>query len=142
MTETKSIQTRVGQEKAPTPIRRCIECGRPLQSDQEAFDRPECEELNLKKTKAKKKSKNGKTETSTTDTVKPNNKTRVFWLKGDGAVKREANIDLVKELILEGLTYPDILRFAIKSFRSRTISEYYDIASEEIESEKGDMPHG
>lgn len=141
MTEKKVIETRLAQEKAPNPIRRCIMCGRELRSDQENCCSEECIKLSLKKTTSKKKSKNGLTQTSTTEKENANNKKHVFWLTGDGAVRREHNIDLMKDLILEGVSFAEISRLAIKKFRSKTISEYYDIASEEIEFEKGDTPH-
>jgi len=59
----------------------------------------------------------------------------VFWMKGDGMIRREHNIDEVKRLILSGLSYQDIIRISRKHFQSSTINEYYEIAFDEINGE-------
>jgi len=119
-------------------IRRCIECGRPLKPDQEAFDRTECEELNKKKlkeiTQQKKKLKTGLTKTNIMESTKLNSRS-IFWLRGEGSNRREHNIEIVKDMVREGYKFDEICKLARKVFRPATISEYYDIASEEIEEE-------
>lgn len=57
-----------------------------------------------------------------------------FWMSGDGMIRREHNIEVVKNLIKSGLNYEEIIKRARKKFRSRTINEYYGIALDEIKN--------
>jgi len=70
-----------------------------------------------------------------------------FWMSGDGMIRREHNIDVVKEMIQSGLTYEEIIKRARKKFRSRTIDEYYSIALDEVrdgieDNEESETPFG
>ena len=78
MTEEKTITTRLAQEKAPTPIKRCKKCGRPLKPDQIDFCSSECRELNLKKT-----STAGSTQTPATESMKKSTESNgiPIWLQ-------------------------------------------------------------
>lgn len=58
-----------------------------------------------------------------------------FWLAGDGMIRRDHNIDRVKNLIKSGLSYNEIYRRARRYFRSKTFDEYYHIALDEINAE-------
>jgi hypothetical protein len=55
-------------------------------------------------------------------------------MSGDGMIRREHNIEVVKNLIKSGLSYEEIIKRARKKFRSRTIDEYYGIALDEIKN--------
>jgi len=69
---------------------------------------------------------------------KSNNKTRkpLFFIKGEGSARRAYNIDIVKNMIKKGMSFQEICKLSRKYFRSPTISEYYDIAQEEIDEEE------
>jgi hypothetical protein len=58
-----------------------------------------------------------------------------FWMKGDGMIRRENNINEIKRLIESGYSYQDIIRVSRKYFSARRINEYYDIAQDEINVE-------
>ena len=67
-----------------------------------------------------------------------NNKTKkpLFFMKGEGSTRREYNINVVKDMIKKGIPFQGIYKLSRKNFRSKTISEYYDIAQEEIDEEE------
>jgi len=68
-----------------------------------------------------------------------NNKTKKpspWFLKGEGSSRREHNINVVKDMIKKGMSFQEICKLSRKNFRSPTISEYYDIAQEEIAEEE------
>lgn len=68
-----------------------------------------------------------------------NNKTKkssLFFLKGEGSARREYNINIVKDMIKRGIPFQEIFKLSRKYFRSKTISEYFDIAQEEIAEEE------
>ena len=69
---------------------------------------------------------------------KSNNKTRkpLFFLKGEGSARREYNINVVKDMIKKGMSFQEICRLSRKYFRPKTISEYHNIAQEEIDEEE------
>lgn len=62
---------------------------------------------------------------------KPKNNS-VFFMSGDGMIRRDGNIEVVKNLIISGLNYEKIFRIARRKFTARTFNEYYNIALDEI----------
>lgn len=56
----------------------------------------------------------------------------VFWSKGDGMVRRNHNIDIIKNLMISGKNYPEIVRSARRFLTTNKIDEYYEIAQDEV----------
>lgn len=59
---------------------------------------------------------------------KQNNSDSIFWHKGEGMARRSHNINAVKDLISQGLTYHQIWNIAGEFFTSKKFDEYYNFA--------------
>jgi hypothetical protein len=122
----------------------CQNCGKPTEGGK--FCSPECGELFFRKPEGAKplmvKQDNDfkKALPLSAKILKEeenkNNSDFDFFMSGDGMVRREHNIDVVKDMIEAGLSYVEIILKARKKFRSRTINDYYSIALDEIRREK------
>ena len=66
------------------------------------------------------------------------NSQSIFWHKGEGMDRRCHNINIIKQLIKQGLSYKQIFRQARKYFTSKIFNEYYDIAIDEIRNPLND----
>jgi hypothetical protein len=82
------------------------------------------------------KKANKSTEKKTVVVVNNNgNNEPVFWMKGDGSIRREHNIREEKRLIESGFSEQDIIRIARLNFSSKIANEYYEIALDLIKLE-------
>jgi hypothetical protein len=61
-----------------------------------------------------------------------NNSAELFWIQGEGMSRRNHNIDIVKQCILQGDSYQQIWMKCGRYFTSRKFDEYYNFALDEI----------
>ena len=61
-----------------------------------------------------------------------NNSAELFWIQGEGMSRRNHNINIVKQCILQGDTYQQIWMKCGRYFTSKKFDEYYNFALDEI----------